>query len=347
MGLPVPAGFTITTDACRAYMRAGGSFPTVSRTRSTSMSRARGEDRQALRRPRRPAARVGPLGRGDLDAGDDGHDPQPRPQRRAVDGLAERTGNGRFAHDSYRRLIQMFGEVVDGIDGAPLRGRAREAEARARRGAGRRPLRRGSGRRWSRLTSRSTRRETGGPFPQDARDQLGRAVHAVFDSWDTRRAPRSTGARTTSPTTSAPRSTSSRWCSATRATIGDRRRLHARSVDGRARPLRRVPRQRAGRGRRRRHPHARAAREDGEGAAGGVRAAARDDAPARGALPRHAGHRVHGRGRRLYLLQTRTAKRTAAAALKSAVDMVEEGLITREEAVARIDPASSTSSCTR
>ena len=49
----------------------------------------------------------------------------------------------------------------------------------------------------------------------------------------------------------------------------------------------------------------------------------------------------------LYLLQTRTAKRTAAAALKAAVEMVEEGLISREEAVARIDPASSTSCCTR
>ena len=50
---------------------------------------------------------------------------------------------------------------------------------------------------------------------------------------------------------------------------------------------------------------------------------------------------------RLYLLQTRSAKRTAAAALKAAVDMVEEGLISREDAVARIDPTSSTSSCTR
>ena len=50
---------------------------------------------------------------------------------------------------------------------------------------------------------------------------------------------------------------------------------------------------------------------------------------------------------RLYLLQTRSAKRTAAAALKSAADMVDEGLISREDAVARIDPASSTSSCIR
>ena len=50
---------------------------------------------------------------------------------------------------------------------------------------------------------------------------------------------------------------------------------------------------------------------------------------------------------KLYLLQTRTGKRTAAAALRIAVDMVGEGLISREEAVARIDPGSSTSCCTR
>ena len=46
----------------------------------------------------------------------------------AVEGLGRATGNPRFAYDSYRRLIQMYGEVVDGIDGAPLRGRADRAQ---------------------------------------------------------------------------------------------------------------------------------------------------------------------------------------------------------------------------
>ena len=78
--------------------------------------------------------------------------------------------------------------------------------------------------------------------------------------------------------------------------LGDRRLLHARPVDGRAGRLRRVPRQRAGRGRRRRHPHAAADRGDAAAPAGGVRAAARHDGAARAALPRHAGRRVHGRG---------------------------------------------------
>ena len=49
----------------------------------------------------------------------------------------------------------------------------------------------------------------------------------------------------------------------------------------------------------------------------------------------------------LFLLQTRTGKRTAAAALRIATELVEEGVISKEEAVARIDPASSTSCCTR
>ena len=72
----------------------------------------------------------------------------------------------------------------------------------------------------------------------------------------------------------------------------------------------------------------------------GVRAAARNDATARGALP--ATCRTSSspsRTNALYLLQTRSAKRTAAAAVKSAVDMVDEGLISREQAVTRIDPA--------
>ena len=83
LGVPVPAGFTITTDACRAYMAGGKQVPDGPRRRGRrAHRRARGALGQALRRPVRPAARLGPLGRGDLDAGDDGHDPQPRPHRR-------------------------------------------------------------------------------------------------------------------------------------------------------------------------------------------------------------------------------------------------------------------------
>ena len=118
LGVPVPAGFTITTDACRAYMSNGKALPDgLEEEIERHLERARSEDGQALRRHERSAARLGALGRGGLDAGDDGHDPQPRAQRRGGRGLAGATGNERFANDSYRRLIQMYGEVVDGIDG--------------------------------------------------------------------------------------------------------------------------------------------------------------------------------------------------------------------------------------
>src|SRR5262249_34842479 len=83
----------------------------------------------------------------------------------AVAGLARSTGNEEFARDCYRRLIQMFGEPVDGI--AHERFTPDDSVERARE---------------------IYVEETGGDFPQDARDQLRRAITAVFDSWNSPRA---------------------------------------------------------------------------------------------------------------------------------------------------------------
>src|SRR5690348_3506900 len=117
MGVPVPAGFTITTDACRAFM-AAGELPAglaeevdehVRRLEERTGKRFGSSDDPLLVSVRSGAA-VSMPGMMDtilnLGLSDD-----------AVEGLAARTGNPRFAYDSYRRLIQMFGEVVDGIDG--------------------------------------------------------------------------------------------------------------------------------------------------------------------------------------------------------------------------------------
>ena len=105
----------------------------------------------------------------------------------SVLGLAAAGGDERFAWDSYRRLIQMFGKTVLGIDGERLRARAR----RGQEGRGHRddldstPP---TSRRWS-TSSRSHRAEHAGrDFPQDPREQLDLAVRAVFDSWNTERA---------------------------------------------------------------------------------------------------------------------------------------------------------------
>src|SRR3954469_13817995 len=182
MGLPVPAGFTITTDACRAYMQAGN-LPDgledelakhVARLEEKAGKRFGDHDDPLLVSVRSGAA-VSMPGMMDtilnLGLNDE-----------AVEGLAARTGNRRFAFDSYRRLLQMFGEVVDGID--PHRFEDALSELKAERGA-RQDTDLGAAD-LERLVV--TFKEIYPGFPQDAKSQLLRAVRAVFDSWDTPRA---------------------------------------------------------------------------------------------------------------------------------------------------------------
>jgi hypothetical protein len=97
LGLPVPPGFTIT-----------------------------------LRRCRQAAAGLGALRRARLDAGHDGHGAQPRPQRRDGEGLAAASGDARFAWDSYRRFIQMYSDVVLGVDHHYVRGILEDPQGRQR-----------------------------------------------------------------------------------------------------------------------------------------------------------------------------------------------------------------------
>src|SRR5437868_5214478 len=117
LGVPVPAGFTITTDACRAYMSNGRALPDgldeevgrhLAALEQKTGKRFGGASDPLLVSVRSGAA-VSMPGMMDtilnLGLNDE-----------AVEGLATATGNRRFAYDSYRRLIQMYGEVVDGID---------------------------------------------------------------------------------------------------------------------------------------------------------------------------------------------------------------------------------------
>src|SRR5438876_4940276 len=133
MGLPVPAGFTITTDACRAYMQAGdlpdGLDEEVAehvRRLEQKTGKRFGDPADPLLVSVRSGAAVSMPGMMDtilnLGLNDE-----------AVEGLATRTGNRRFAYDSYRRLLQMFGEVVDGVD--PHRFEDGLSELKAQRGA--------------------------------------------------------------------------------------------------------------------------------------------------------------------------------------------------------------------
>src|SRR5438105_11100754 len=117
MGVPVPAGFTITTDACRAYMSNGKTLTGALDVEIDAHLRALeektgkrfGDPDDPLLVSVRSGAAISMPGMMDtilnLGLNDE-----------AAEGLARQTGNPRFARDSYRRLIQMYGEVVDGID---------------------------------------------------------------------------------------------------------------------------------------------------------------------------------------------------------------------------------------
>ena len=130
LGVPVPAGFTITTDACRAYLAAGGELPAgleeelagqiVQLERTTDATF--GSPTNPLLVSVRSGAAISMPGMMDtiLDLGLNDE---------ATAGLAAATGNRRFAYDSYRRLIQMFGEVVEGIDADRFESAIRELKA--------------------------------------------------------------------------------------------------------------------------------------------------------------------------------------------------------------------------
>ena len=188
IGLPVPDGFTITTEACLAYLARASAGPTACPIRSATAV-------EALE------ARVGPtLGGGEspLLVSVRSGAPVSMPgmmdtilnlglNDASVEALAAATGDARFAYDSYRRLIQMFGNVVMGVPinlFEDLLGRAKLAKgvtADVDLDGGALPS-------WCASTRRCTGRETGEPFPQEPRAQLDLAIAAVFKSWNTPRA---------------------------------------------------------------------------------------------------------------------------------------------------------------
>jgi pyruvate,orthophosphate dikinase len=339
LGVPVPAGFTITTDACRAYMQNGKRLPDgLEREVEEHLAALEektgkrfGDPSDPLLVSVRSGAAVSMPGMMDtilnLGLNDE-----------AVEGVAESTGNRRFAYDSYRRLIQMYGNVVDGIDADSFehalarlkeeRGAANDADLSA-----------------DDLvelveTYKQIYREAkGGDFPQDAHEQLARAVRAVFDSWETPRAQvyrhahgiaddLGTAVNVVQMVFGNKGDTSGTGVAFTRdPSTGDQGLYGEFLTDA-----------------------------QGEDVVAGIRTPeplAQMQTRLPGAYEEllDTMRRLEEHYRdvqdieftvedgRLFLLQTRSAKRTAAAALRSAVDMVEEGLISREEAVARIDPA--------
>ena len=186
LGLPVPPGFTITTDACRAYMADGwpdGIDEEIAKQvfrLEKKMGRKLGDPFDPLLVSVRSGAKFSMPGMMDtvlnLGLNDD-----------SVKGLAHVTSDERFAYDSYRRFIAMYGRIVLGVDGHHFDEPLEKAKARA------------GVRTDAELSAAALRtladdykavvaKSTGAPFPQKPRQQLRGAIEAVFSSWNGARA---------------------------------------------------------------------------------------------------------------------------------------------------------------
>jgi pyruvate,orthophosphate dikinase len=336
----VPAGFTITTEACVAYMSAGQTEPEGLETQvDDALARLErhagkrlGDNEDPLLVSVRSGARESMPGMMDtvlnLGVGDS-----------SVDGLARVTGNERFAWDSYRRFVQMFANVCRGVPGESIEAaiRARKASAGVTNDTelGVDDLRA--------LTDdfKSLYGErTGEDFPQDPREQLRQAVRAVFDSWmgdravEYRRINRIPDEWGTAVNVQQMvfGNTGERSCSGVAFSRDE--------ITGAPEPSGDF-----------------LVNAQGEDVVSGVRTP-RDLSELREAMP-EADEQLMGILRtleshykdmqdteftveegRLYMLQTRNAKRPAQAAVRFAVDSVGEGLLTREEALRTIDAGS-------
>ena len=334
----VPAGFTITTEACVAYMKGDRRFPEgLDEQIAAELDRLEEQAGKRLGDPEEPllvsvrsGARESMPGMLDtiLDLG---------LNDRSVEGLARATGNERFAWDSYRRFVQMFGDVCKGISGE----RYEEAIAERKKGAGVKLDVELGVDDLKGLTDdfkRLYRGETGEDFPQDPKDQLGAAIRAVFDSWLGERAVHYRRLNRIPD----------EWGTAVNVqqmVFGNKGddscsgvAFSRDEITGEPTPSGDFL------------PNA-----QGEDVVSGVRtpndlSELQDSMPEAyeqlieilRTLERHykdmQDTEFTVEEGRLYMLQTRSAKRPAQAAVRFAVDAVEEGLVTREEALGTIDP---------
>ena len=220
LGLPVPPGFTITTEACRAYLRTGrepdglaerGRASTSPRWRS-SMGKRLGDPADPLLVSVRSGAKFSMPGMMEtvLNVG-------LTDEQRARALAAQAGGNERFAWDSYRRLIQMFGRTVCGVPGEEFEQALDEAKQRQGHHATTSTWTPTTCARWSTTYKKIFAEHTGREFPQDPREQLDLADPRRSSSRGTPSARCCTAGRSASRPTSAPRSTWSPWSSATSA----------------------------------------------------------------------------------------------------------------------------------
>ena len=187
LGLPVPPGFTITTEACNIYLDSG-TEPAALRDEVSAhldalerkMAKKLGQADDPLLVSVRSGAKFSMPGMMDtvLNVG---------LSDASVAGLATQSGDERFAWDSYRRLIQMFGKTVLGVDGELFEEALEEAK-QAKKAATDVDLEVADLKKLVKRFKKIVAGEAGRDFPQDPREQMDLAIRAVFESWNTDRA---------------------------------------------------------------------------------------------------------------------------------------------------------------
>jgi pyruvate, orthophosphate dikinase len=337
-GMPVPPGFTITTEACRAYYSRGRQMPDgLWEQAESALAQVEEQTGKRLGDPENPllvsvrsGAKFSMPGMMDtvLNLG---------LNAQTLEGLRALTGDERFALDAYRRFVQMFGKIVKGIDGDLFEDALTDAKEKA--GVRSDPeLSPGQLRELVEAFKDIYRKETGEEFPEDPKQQLRAAVEAVFASWNTPRAVAyrrvekipddlGTAVNVQMMVFGNMGGDSGTGVAFTRNPITGDKELYgdflsnAQGEDVVAgmrdtEPISAL---------RRRMPEVYAQFED---YAQKLERHYRDAQDLEFTIERG----------KLYMLQTRNAKRTGEAAVKIAVDMVTEGLISKEEAVARVEP---------
>ncbi|MCJ1959826.1 pyruvate, phosphate dikinase [Novosphingobium mangrovi (ex Hu et al. 2023)] len=350
IGLPVPPGFTITTEECVKYLAEGGDFSDALRADvvealthiEKTVGKSFGDAADPLLVSVRSGARVSMPGMMDtvlnLGLNDE-----------TVEGLAKVSGDDRFAWDSYRRFIQMYSDVVLGLD----HGRFEEALEIVKEDNGFMNDVELSADDWRGIVTQYkaiVSEELGKPFPQDVHEQLWGAIRAVFDSWDSDRAKVyrrlndipgdwGTAVNVQAMVFGNMGETSATGVAFTRdPATGDKAYYGEYLVNA-----------------------------QGEDVVAGIRTpqyltkAAREASGATAPSMEEAMPKAYGelaavfellekhyadmqdieftvQQGKLWMLQTRSGKRTAKAALKMAVEMVGEGLIDEATAIKRVDP---------
>jgi pyruvate,orthophosphate dikinase len=339
-GLPVPPGFTISTAACNLFVERRGSLtPEIDAEIERALVRLEGLMARQLGAPGDPllvsvrsGAKFSMPGMMDTILNLGLND-------RSVEGLKARTGNGRFAKDSYRRFIQMYGNVVLAIDKDrfehELQAAKRKHKARADVDLAERALDEVVA-----AYKAIVQRETGRPFPQDPREQLRGARDAVFKSWMNPRAVTyrrlndiphdlGTAVNVQSMVFGNTGDASATGVGFTRNPSNGAREFYGEFLQN----------------------------AQGEDVVAGIRtprpiaelekvmpAAYRQLREITSRLERHykdvQDFEFTIQDDTLYMLQTRNGKRTGLAAVHIAVDMVDEGILTPRDAVARVEPQS-------